>query len=113
LARSWPNVFAEDRRTGADLVEIIDRIRWRLWRGQVARSLDLIGDTLVRLDGFVNAQGSAAVAARKVARLLRDLETYICGQSDIIIDYATHGAKTSRFRRQSQRVPCSGSCTGE
>jgi hypothetical protein len=29
------------------------------------------------------------VAARKVARLLRDLETYICGQSDIIIDYAT------------------------
>jgi hypothetical protein len=24
-----------------------------------------------------------------VARLLRDLETYICGQSDIIIDYAT------------------------
>jgi hypothetical protein len=29
-----------------------------------------------------------AVAARKVARLLGDLETYICGQSDIIIDYA-------------------------
>ena len=24
-----------------------------------------------------------------MARLLRDLETYICGQSDIIIDYAT------------------------
>ena len=31
------------------------------------------------------------MAARKVARLLRDLETYISGQSDIIIDYATAG----------------------
>ena len=29
------------------------------------------------------------MAARKGARLLRDLKTYICGQSDIIIDYAT------------------------
>ena len=28
-------------------------------------------------------------AARKVARLLGDLETYVSGQSDIIIDYAT------------------------
>jgi hypothetical protein len=36
-----------------------------------------------------NGKELAAVAARKVARLLRDLETYICGQSDIIIDCAT------------------------
>jgi hypothetical protein len=28
-------------------------------------------------------------AGRKVARLLGDLETYVSGQSDIIIDYAT------------------------
>jgi hypothetical protein len=32
---------------------------------------------------------SLAAAARKVARLLHDLETYVSGQSDIIIDYAT------------------------
>ena len=88
-AKSWPEVSADDRQTGADLVEIIDRIRWRLWHGQVARSLDLIGETLVTLDGVTNSKELAAVAARKVARLLRDLETYICGQSDIIIDYAT------------------------
>ena len=88
-AQNWLGVSADDRRTGADFVDIIDRIRWRLWHGQVARGLGLIGDTLVTLDGIVNAQGSAAVTARKVARLLRDLETYICGQSDIIIDYAT------------------------
>ena len=30
-----------------------------------------------------------AAAARKVARLLGDLETYVSGQSNIIIDYAT------------------------
>ena len=29
------------------------------------------------------------IAARKVARLLGDLETYVSGQANIIIDYAT------------------------
>jgi hypothetical protein len=86
---SWPDVSADDRQTGADLAEVIDRIRWRLWHGQVARALDLIGETSVTLDGVANGEEFAAMAARKVARLLRDLETYICGQSDIIIDYAT------------------------
>ena len=60
-----------------------------MWHGQVARALDLIGETLFTLDGVANGEKLAAVAARKVARLLRDLETYVCGQSDIIIDYAT------------------------
>jgi hypothetical protein len=87
--KSWPDAAANDRRMGADFVEIIDRIRWRLWHGQIARALDLIGETLVTLDGEANGKAPAAVAARKVARLLRDLETYVCGQSDIIIDYAT------------------------
>ena len=88
-AKSWPNVSADDRQTDADFVEIIDRIRWRLWHGQVARALDLIGETLVTLDGFANRNELAAVAAGNVARLLRDLETCVCGQSDITIDYAT------------------------
>jgi hypothetical protein len=51
--------------------------------------LDLIGETLVTPDRVGNGKEVAAVAARKVARLLRDLETYVCRQSDIIIDYAT------------------------
>jgi hypothetical protein len=88
-AKSWPDVSADDRRTGADLVDIIDRIRCRLWHGQVSRALDLIGETLGTLDDVADGKESAAVAARKVMCLLRDLETYICGQSDIIIDYAT------------------------
>ena len=89
-----PDVSADNRRTGADLVEIIDRIRWRLWHGQVVRALDLIGETLVAIDGVANGKDLAAVAARKVARLSRDLETYVCGQSDIIIDYATARRQT-------------------
>jgi hypothetical protein len=32
---------------------------------------------------------AVAAAARKVVRLLGDLETYVSGQSNIIIDYAT------------------------
>ena len=43
--KSWPDVTGDDRQTGAVLVETIDRIRWRLWHGQVARALDLIGET--------------------------------------------------------------------
>jgi hypothetical protein len=81
VAKSWPDVSADDRQTGANLVEIIDRIRWRLWHGQVARGLDLTGETLATLDGVANSKESAA--ARKVARLLGDLETYICGESSI------------------------------
>ena len=88
-AKSWPDALAGDRQTGARFVETIDRIRWRLWHGQVRRALDLIGETLVTLDGEVNDTSPAGVAARKVARLLLALETYVCGQSDIIIDYAT------------------------
>jgi hypothetical protein len=88
-AKSWPGATADDLQTGAALVETIDRIRWRLWHGQVSRSLDLIGETLVTLEHPENDTSPGANAARKVTRLLLDLETYVSGQSDIIIDYAT------------------------
>jgi hypothetical protein len=39
--------------------------------------------------------------ARKVTRLLGDLETYVSGQSAIIIDYATARSRTLRLR-----IPC-------
>ena len=70
------------------LGETIERIRWRLWHGQVRRSLDLIEETAVKLEAIAEDTASVAVA-QKVARLLRDLETYVSGQSEIIIDYAT------------------------
>jgi hypothetical protein len=55
------------------------------------------------------AEGTALVAAaQKVARLLRDLETYVSGQSEIIIDYATARRCTNPSLRRSPRARCSG-----
>ena len=87
-AKSWPGKTEDDRQAGKRLAETIERIRWRLWHGQVRRSLDLIEETAARLEAMAEDTASVA-AAQKVARLLRDLETYVSGQSEIIIDYAT------------------------
>jgi hypothetical protein len=86
-AKGWPDASAEDRKAGTRLSETIERIRWRLWHGQVRRGLDLIGETMATLEA--TTASSATSAALKVARLLSELETYVCGQADIIIDYAT------------------------
>ena len=86
---SWPDALAEDRETGASLAETIERIKWRLWHGQVRRGLDLIAETITTLEAAAEAASPATSAALKVVRLLDELETYVCGQSDIIIDYAT------------------------
>jgi hypothetical protein len=88
-AKSWPDASAEDRKAGTSLAETIERIRWRLWHGQVRRGLELIGETMATLEATAETTRSATLAALKVARLLGELETYVCGQSDIIIDYAT------------------------
>jgi hypothetical protein len=73
----------------ARLTETIELIRWRLWHRQLKRALDLIAETVVTVDIAADNKSPIAAAARKVARLLGDLETYVSGQSDIIIDYAT------------------------
>jgi hypothetical protein len=44
-AKGWPDASAEDRKASTRLSETIERIRWRLWHGQVRRGLDLIGET--------------------------------------------------------------------
>jgi hypothetical protein len=44
------------------------------------------GETLPWLEGIAE---TAPAAASKVAALLRGLETYVSGQADLIIDYAT------------------------
>jgi hypothetical protein len=88
-AVSWPDASAEDRKAGASLAETIERIKWRLWHGQVRRGLDLIAETMATLEATAETASPATSAALKVLRLLRELETYVCGQSDIIIDYAT------------------------
>ena len=88
--KGWPDATAEDRQEGARLADIVDEpFRWRLWHAQVQRSLDLIGDTLERLDAIGRGESRAAAPAAKLAGVLRSLETYGSGQSDLIIDYAT------------------------
>jgi hypothetical protein len=64
-------------------------LRWRLWHCQVQRSLNLIGDTLELLAAMAKKEAPTAVPAAKVAAVLRSLETYVSGQSNLIIDYAT------------------------
>src|SRR5271168_4305059 len=88
-AKSWPDAAAQDCEAGNRLSETIERIRWRLWHGQVRRGLELIGETTETLEAMTETTSPAAAVALKVARLLGELETYVCGQSDIIIDYAT------------------------
>jgi hypothetical protein len=65
------------------------RTESRVWHGQVQRALGLIGDTLEPLDAMAKSESPAAVPAAKVAGVLRSLETYVSGQSDLIIDHAT------------------------
>jgi hypothetical protein len=85
-ARGWPAATPADREEGARLADAVERIRWRLWHGQRQRALDLVEETLAWLDGMAEA---APAAAAKVTALLRRLETYVSGQADLIIDYAT------------------------
>jgi hypothetical protein len=87
-ATSWPNTTDTDRQVGIRLSETIERIRWRLWHGQVKRALDLIAETVVIVKATADDVSATTIAARKVARPLCDLETYVFGQSNIIIDYA-------------------------
>lgn len=88
-AKSWPAVTRGERAEGARLADAIEHIRWRLWHGQVQRALDLIGATLVLLNAMAETASSTAAAAGKVAGVLRGLETYVSGQSELLIDYAT------------------------
>jgi hypothetical protein len=88
-AKSWPADTPAEREEGARLADTIEHIHWRLWHGQVQRALDLIGETLVILEATATTTSPEATAAGKVAAVLATLETYVAGQSELIIDYAT------------------------
>jgi hypothetical protein len=88
-AMSWPDVTPIECDEGARLADSVEHIRWRLWHGQVRRALDLIGETLVTLEARAKTASPTAATANKVVGVLRGLETYVSGQSPLIIDYAT------------------------
>src|SRR5271168_5059410 len=77
VVKSWPDAAAQDCEAGPRLSETIERIRWRLWHGQVRRGLELIGETMATLEAVAEATSPAAAVALKVARLLGELETYV------------------------------------
>jgi len=112
-AQSWSDVSADDRRTGTDLVEIIDRIRWRLC---TARSLGASISLAIRW-----SRSTVSSTPRGWPPSRREKWRVCCATSrHIFADNPTslsitprHGGRVSRFRRRSQKVPCSGCCTGE
>jgi len=67
------------------LAKTIERIRWRLWHGQVQRALDLIGDTIEELER--SPLGLTVASWERLRRVLQDLEIYVSGQLDSIINY--------------------------
>ena len=85
-AKGWPADKPGGREDSARLADAVERIRWRLWHGQVRRTLDLMSETLTWLEGVAD---TAPAAEAKVAALLRGLEIYVSGQAGLIIDYAT------------------------
>jgi hypothetical protein len=107
-AMSWPDASAEDRKAGASLAETIERIKWRLWHGQVRRGLDFIAETMATLEATTEA---ASPATLKVTRLPGELETYVCGQSDIIIDYATASRREEPISTAVTESTVQGWCT--
>jgi hypothetical protein len=85
--KGWPGNSKADRQEGARFADAVEHVRRRLWHGQVQRALDLIGDTVAALDAAVASPARAT--AGKVVKLLRGLETYVAGQAELIVDYAT------------------------
>ena len=84
--RSWPSTTDKDRRRGIVFAETIERLRWRLWHGQIQRSLDLIGQALEKLKR--GRLGLAAAFSVRLTNTLQALETYVSGHADSIINYA-------------------------
>jgi hypothetical protein len=84
-AKGWPTGTPGECEDNARLIDAVEHIRWRLWHGQVQHALDLIRETLAWLEGMAD---TTPTAEAKATALLRGLETYVSGQSDLIIDYA-------------------------
>lgn len=62
----------------------IDRIKWRLWNGQVERALSLVDSVRRELSGNTHP----SLWAKRADKLLETLETYIAGNQSSVVNYA-------------------------
>jgi hypothetical protein len=113
VANGRPDATAGDRQGGSRLAGTIERIRWRLWHGQVRRALDLIGETLVMLDATADDRPeNSAAAGRRRAIYENSRHMY---QGNPISSSTTQRLADvrNRFRRRSLKARCSGYRTVE
>jgi len=87
-ARGWPRGTKEDLQHGDLLAKKIERILWRLWHGPPPGALDLIDEILEELEMPNRQIQLTAVYIKKLTGILRELDTYVFGQFDLIINYA-------------------------
>ena len=86
--RSWPRGTKEDLQHGDLVAKKIERIRWRLWHGRPQGALDLIDDILEELETPKRQIQLTAVYIKRLTGVLRELDTYVFGQFNSIINYA-------------------------
>ena len=108
--RGWPCATDKDRQNGALFAETIERIRWRLWHGQVRRALDLIGETLEKL-----GRNRLRLTEAYADRLKRTLQVWkaTCPASRARSSTMRRlGDLRNRSRQRRRRAPSNASCTG-
>jgi hypothetical protein len=81
-------VKKEDLQHGDLLAKKIERICWRLWHGRPQGALDLIDELLEELETPKRQIQLTAVYIKKLTGVLRELDTYVFGQFNSIINYA-------------------------
>jgi hypothetical protein len=101
-AKSWPDPRSRIARLVPALTETIERIRWRLWHGQVRRALDLLGETIA----IVDAPADDTAAARK-GRASWAIWRHTCQDNPLSSSTMRQRADAkNRFRRRSPRARC-------
>ncbi len=79
--KGWLDATADERQKGADLADIVEHIRWRLWHGQVRRALGLVRrDVALSLNAMAEMNSlRQPERSFKVAQALGAPETYVAG----------------------------------
>jgi hypothetical protein len=75
----------------AVIVPEVERLHWRIWNGKARnarRTLDRVRKAMQVFQGERSCRTTAAPSSRKLWRALREVDTYLRGQSSRLINYA-------------------------